>query len=172
MSPIMLAIGLVALLVVGVFVVRLIPKGGAHRRKQKAKQRKQESVNPQGAAPAAESQDWFSATFGGGLSQFPGLNVVFEAARQGDPNAIGMAQVFAQMVDNGGKLQLLQMANDLANKMFENGATAEQVLRAIEALVKSTQHSYQTPSRAPTFTVGPRRDRFSIKQERNRRNGR
>lgn len=173
LQTVLMLIALVVMVYLGFKFYRRIPKGGAHRpKKHKAKQRKQEPTNPQGAPPVAEeSKDWFSATFGGGLSQFPGLNVIFEAAQHGDPNAIGMAQVFAAMVDNGGKLQLLEKMDSLATRMFDNGATPDQVSRALDSLVSATRSSYQTPSRTPTFTVGPRGDRFGVKEAR-RRNGR
>lgn len=142
MSPILLAIGLVALLVVGVLVVRLIPKGGAHRRK---KQKASTSSSTSSAPEEEPGGDWLTAT---SMGNIPGLDFLVRAAREGGPESVSMVAVFDHMVEGAGRTQALESADRLAQRMFEAGASPQDVVKSIEAAAGSAKRQQQ-PARRP-----------------------
>ena len=136
MSPILLVIGLVALLVVGVFVVRLIPKGGAHRRKKQ----KGSTASQTPSAPEEEpGGDWFTASSKGFVPQ---LEFLVRAANESG-EGVSMVAVFDRMVEGAARTQALETANTLAQQLFEGGADARDVVKAIEAAAGSAKRQQQ-----------------------------
>lgn len=140
MSPVVLILGLLALLFLGILVVKRIPKGGGRRKKTKGGQQTGQSVS----APEMEPGDWFSAS---SFNAIPQLEFLVRAAREGGPDSISMVGVFDRMVEGAARTQALESANSLAAQLFEGGASAPQVVTAIEAAAGSAKRQQQMARR-------------------------
>jgi hypothetical protein len=156
MSPILLIVGLVVLAVVGFFIVLRIPKGGAHRRK---KQKASTSSSTSSAPEEEPGGDWFAAS---SMGNIPGLDFLVRAAREGGPESVSMVAVFDHMVEGAARTQALESADRLAQRMFESGASPQDVVKSIEAAAGSAKRQ-QRHSRV-TRKWGPYYNPFEVEE--------
>ena len=142
MPPILLIAGLVALVVVGFFFVRRIPKGGAHRRKPKSDG--QDALQTPYPTEPEPGGDWFSAS---SFNAIPQLEFLVRAAREGGKDSISMVGVFDRMVEGAARTQALESADRFSQRMFESGASPKEVVEGIKAAAGSAQNQQPTARR-------------------------